>query len=55
MIAFENRKKLVSELSDFLLPFRKYINTDEVSKVIIKHFDETDFVEYLEKEIVKCE
>ena len=55
MIAFENRKKLVSQLADFLLPFRKYINTDEVSKVIIKHFDETDFVEYLEKEIVKCE
>ena len=34
-----DRKKLVSELSDFILPFRKYLPSNEVSKAIIIHFD----------------
>ena len=42
--SLENRKKLVSELSDFLLSFRKHVRNEDVSKAIIRHFDDANFL-----------
>lgn len=49
-----DRKKLVSELSDFILPFRKYLVVNDVNKGIMNHFDDTEFLENIDKNLVNC-
>lgn len=49
-----DRKKLVSELSDFILPFRKYLVLNDVNKAIMIHFDNMEFLENIDKNLVSC-